>query len=120
MLDFNFSNFSCVSNSLTNDLGNPFFETYRREEDLIASSEIFPKLQDTDKYFYFMDVSTKTEVTYYNPKTFGSEALIEPYSFNIQWVQKEPLLTNKYKIKSKDMLNVNLTYGCLLSLSRSL
>jgi hypothetical protein len=62
----------------------------------------------------------KTEVSYYNPKTFGTEALIEPYSFVYQNVQKEPLLTNKYKFKSADMLNVNLTYGCLLSLSRSI
>lgn len=75
-----------MSNDLTSDLKNLFFENYRREEDLIASSELFPKLKekDSDKYYYFLDVTMKTEVSYYNPKTFGAESLIEPYSFNIQ------------------------------------
>jgi hypothetical protein len=70
-----------VSNSLTDDLQDKFLETYRREEDLIGSSELFEKLKDQDKYFYNLKVSMKTEVSYYNPKTFGTEALIEPYSF---------------------------------------
>lgn len=60
------------------------------------------------------------EVSNFNHKTLNQEFLLEPYSLTYFTTQEQPLGQRVTKLKSGDMLNVNVTYGCLLSLNKAL
>jgi hypothetical protein len=50
----------------------------------------------------------------------NQEYLLEPWNFTFQTLQKSPLAQRVMKLKSLEFLNINLTYGCLLSLNKAL
>jgi hypothetical protein len=55
------------------------------------------------------------EASYFNHKSFGEEMLIEKYIIEIIMDQKEPTKPNVVSVESKHVFNLNLTYGCILS-----
>ena len=60
------------------------------------------------------------EAMYFNHKSFFKEYLLEPYEFQCLIEQDRPLGENIQTFKSKQILNLNLTYGCIISLYQAL
>ena len=60
------------------------------------------------------------EMNYFNKKTFCQEHLIEPYSMQFTVSQEKPVSQAETCISSVDMLDINLTYGCILSIQDTL
>ena len=56
------------------------------------------------------------EVMYFNKKTFCLEPLIEPFRLTFSNAQERPLDTLETQLSSPDMLEINLTYGCIVSI----
>lgn len=46
--------------------------------------------------------------------------MIEPYKLEYSSEQRRPQSLRENRLKSLDMFNVNVTYGCLLSLNKAL
>ena len=78
------------------------------------SGEPFPLLQDLMAYNQGMQMNF--EIIYFNKKTFSQEPLIEPYSMVFSCGQEMPLSQMETCMTSPDMLDINLTYGCIISL----
>jgi hypothetical protein len=60
------------------------------------------------------------ESTYYNHKSHGEEMLIENYRAKIVLEQISPMEAIVTTVKSEDIFNLNLTYGCILSIAKVL
>jgi hypothetical protein len=58
--------------------------------------------------------------SYFNHKSHGEEMLIEQYRIQLSMNQQNPKLPMVTQIQSKDIFNLNLTYGCILSLIKVL
>ena len=63
---------------------NLFFESLRREEDIIAVREMYSDVKEVDLCFNYKDLTMNLEVSYFNPKSFGQEFLIEPYNLSYE------------------------------------
>lgn len=85
-------------------------------------TEMIRKLEllKSDIYKNYMFVSLNMNAKYFNHRSYGEEMLIEKFSLYIEMTQDKPLAVNNYVINSRDMLNLNLTYGCTLSLYKAL
>ena len=56
------------------------------------------------------------EIVYFNKKNFVMEPMIEPYKMRFTSSMETPLSTYETCIASDDMLEINLTFGCIASL----
>jgi len=77
--------------------------------------------ENVDDYLFSQsELRVKIEAMYFNHKSFGEEFLIEPYSLVMTDSQQSPLKATFSRIYSADMLNINLTYGCITSLDKAM
>ena len=60
------------------------------------------------------------EFSYFNQKAHGMEDLIEKYNLGLATEQKDPMKASETRVTSDDMLDINLTYGCILSIYKVL
>ena len=65
---------------------------------------------------YDQGIDMDLEVIYFNKSNFCLEPLIEPYSMKFSVMQEEPLSQVETCISSEHMMNINLTYGCIVSI----
>ena len=67
-----------------------------------------------------MKLDFEIQVTYFNQKSVFEEFLIEPFPITYQTLQERPNSQNCIKIISKKTIDINLTYGCALSLYKAM
>ena len=71
-------------------------------------------------------ILTKTKIdilvqaSYFNHKSHGEEMLIERYQICLLMEQRTPKTAMVTKVHSTEIFNLNLTYGCILSLIKVL
>ena len=69
---------------------------------------------------YDQGINMDFEVIYFNKSTFCLEPLIEPYKMKFSVMQEMPLSQVETCILSDVMMNINLTYGCIVSIQDTL
>lgn len=67
-----------------------------------------------------MELKVELLITYFNQKSVYEELLLEPYFITYNTHKKEPNGVDCVNIISQQILNINLTYGCALSLYKAL
>jgi hypothetical protein len=65
------------------DLKDLFLESLRRQEDIIAMREVY-HLKDEALAYNYQEFEMKLQLSYFNPKSFGQELLIEPYKIKLE------------------------------------
>ena len=60
------------------------------------------------------------QIDYYNHKSFNIEPLIENYSIELNVKKAGPTDPKISRITADDLLNINLTYGCIDSIYKTL
>ena len=67
-----------------------------------------------------MELKVELLITYFNQKSVYEELLLEPYFITYKTLKTEPNGIECVNIISQHILNINLTYGCALSLYKAL
>jgi len=76
------------------------------------------KIDNVDKSYSYLRLQLELTGSYYNCNSFAEEMFIEPFPLVIKISQKSPMSNSSQIILSREMFNINASYGLVCNVQR--
>ena len=78
------------------------------------------KIDNVDKSYSYFRLQLELTGSYYNRNSLAEEMFIEPFPLVIKMSQKSPMSISSQIILSRELFNINLSYGLVCNVQRTM